>query len=104
MASRTTAERVRRLILPPGLPVRASGEPDPRVRYRGWLRFGRRRRRRRRWRRGGGRRGRLAEVRRPENLLAAVGQDDVGLLGHVHVRRAALHFAAVERDLVADLR
>src|SRR5580765_1303286 len=42
---------------------------------------------------------RLSDV----NLLAGVGQDDVGAFGEVHVRSAGLHPPAGQRDLVADL-
>src|SRR4051812_10823796 len=47
---------------------------------------------------GFGRRG-LAEIRRPIDFLARVGQRDLRALGKVHVRVAALDDAADQRDV-----
>src|SRR5438552_5474387 len=83
-------------MLPPFLDVREEWvrpTKSPGLRLCGWG-WGRRR---------GWWCGRLAEVRRPENLLTAIGQNDVGALGQAHVRGAGLHPPAYERDPGSDL-
>src|SRR5579862_614977 len=84
IAATTTAKRLLRLMPPPSLIVVVPGNHQAGCRCpaRLWLRR----------RVGGG----LSDV----NLLARVGQDHVGFLGHADIRRAALHFPADERDLV----